>query len=74
MNGGYTTYTCAVCGDSYVSDEVGALGHTKGEAVRENEVAADCLNAGSYESVIYCTVCGEELSRETVTVKALGHK
>ncbi len=26
-NGGYTTYTCANCGDSYVSDETPALGH-----------------------------------------------
>ena len=25
--GGYTTYTCAKCGDSYVADEVAALGH-----------------------------------------------
>ena len=25
--GGYTTYTCSVCGDSYVADETDALGH-----------------------------------------------
>ncbi len=25
--GGYTTYTCSACGDSYVADEVPALGH-----------------------------------------------
>ncbi|MBR6650406.1 MAG: hypothetical protein IKL36_03240, partial [Clostridia bacterium] len=25
---GYTTYTCSVCGDSYVADEVPALGHS----------------------------------------------
>jgi len=25
---GYTTYTCAACGDSYVADEVAAKGHT----------------------------------------------
>ncbi|MBQ8767388.1 MAG: Ig domain-containing protein, partial [Clostridia bacterium] len=24
---GYTTYTCSICGDSYVSDEVSATGH-----------------------------------------------
>lgn len=28
--GGYTTYTCANCGDSYVADKVDALGHTPG--------------------------------------------
>ena len=26
--GGYTTYTCSACGDSYVADEVEALGHS----------------------------------------------
>ncbi len=47
--------------------------HTPGEAVRENEVAADCETAGSYDSVVYCAECGEEISRESVTVPALGH-
>ena len=70
--GGYTTYTCS-CGDSYIADEVPATGHTPAEAVRENEVPADCTTAGSYESVVYCSVCNEEISRQTVTVDALGH-
>ncbi|MCD8118283.1 MAG: hypothetical protein LUE29_02100, partial [Lachnospiraceae bacterium] len=50
-----------------------ATGHTEGEAVKENEVAATCTEDGSYDSVVYCTECGEELSRETVTVSATGH-
>jgi ABC-type uncharacterized transport system substrate-binding protein len=41
--------------------------------VKENEVAATCTAAGSYDMVVYCTVCGAELSRETTTVPALGH-
>ncbi|MCD7783916.1 MAG: glycosyl hydrolase 53 family protein [Firmicutes bacterium] len=72
-DGGYTTYTCTVCGDSYVADETDATGHTKGEAVIENSVAATCTTDGSYDSVVYCSVCGEEISRETVTVPATGH-
>ena len=72
--GGYTTYTCSACGDTYVADEVDALGHTASEAVTENENAADCTEAGSYDSVVYCSVCKAEISRETVTVPALGHK
>ena len=71
--GGYTTYTCSVCGDSYTDDETEALGHSEAEAVEENEVEATCTENGSYDSVVYCSVCGEELSRETVTVKATGH-
>ena len=35
--------------------------HTPGEAVKENETAS------SYESVVYCSVCGAELSREVVS-------
>ena len=68
---GYTTYTCSVCGDSYVADEVAALGHTPGETVVENNVPSDYNNAGSYENVVYCTVCNVELSRNKVTVPML---
>jgi predicted heme/steroid binding protein len=47
--------------------------HTPANAVRENEVAATCENNGSYDEVVYCSVCGDELSRETKTIPALGH-
>ena len=46
---------------------VPALGHVPGDVVNENVVGADCYTAGSYDKVVYCTVCGCELSRETVT-------
>jgi len=69
---GYTTYTCH-CGDTYVGNEVPATGHTQGAAVRENETAAACGQPGSYDSVIYCTVCSVEIGRETISVDALGH-
>ena len=52
---------------------VEALGHTELPAVVENEVAADCENAGSYDLVVYCDVCKAEVSRTTETVEALGH-
>ncbi|MCD7822798.1 MAG: leucine-rich repeat protein [Oscillospiraceae bacterium] len=106
--GGYTTYTCSVCKDSYVADETAALGHdytsevtkeatcteagvmtytctrgddsytaeipatghTEGEAIIENEVAATCTTDGSYDSVVYCSICHEELLREAVVVPA----
>ena len=66
---------CSVCDKILVAQEtVAAKGHAAGAVVVENEVAADCENTGSYENVTYCTVCDEELSREKVTVDALGHK
>ena len=39
----------------------------------ENEVAATCTEDGSYDFVTYCPACGEEISRDTVVVPALGH-
>ena len=64
--------TCSRCDyTSYV--EIPALGHTPGEAVEENRVEATCTEAGSYDSVTYCTVCGDELTRETIAIAALGH-
>ena len=76
---GSVTYTASVSfnGKSYTdvkTETLEALGHTPGEAVRENEVAATCETDGSYDEVVYCTVCHKELSRETKTVPALGHE
>jgi hypothetical protein len=48
-------------------------GHVAGNAVRENEVAVSCTVDGGYDEVVYCTVCGEELSRAHTTISAPGH-
>ena len=50
-----------------------ALGHKESEAVVENNVLPTCTVDGSYDSVVYCSVCNEELSRNTVVVPMLGH-
>ena len=63
--------TCS-CGEKE-TEMIAALGHTAGEAVRENEKAPTCTAKGSYEEVVSCTVCEEEVSRKTVEVAALGH-
>ena len=70
---GYTTYTCSVCGDTYTANETPANGHSPAEAVRENEVAATCNTDGSYESVVYCSVCSTQISRDTIVVPAHGN-
>ncbi|MBR4863301.1 MAG: hypothetical protein IKU07_01890, partial [Oscillospiraceae bacterium] len=44
--------------------------HYPGEAVIENVVEQTCEAAGSYESVVCCTVCDLEISRETVEIPA----
>ena len=47
--------------------------HTSTTTFKDNEVASSCTTTGSYDSVTICEDCGEELSRETVTVSANGH-
>ena len=64
--------TCA-CGAKETAP-VSALGHGKELSVRENETPATCTAKGSYEEVVYCAVCEEELSRKTVETPAAGHR
>ena len=47
--------------------------HIAGAAVKENEIPATCTTNGSYDEVVYCTVCNAEVSREAKTIDALGH-
>ena len=71
--GGYTTYTCFRCGDSYVAGETEALGHKPGETVKENDVAPPCTKVGSYDMATYCSICNAEINREHNDVAALGY-
>ena len=59
--------------DQFKTVEIAATGHTEQGNVRENETEPTCEEAGSYDEVVYCQVCGEEISRETKTESALGH-
>ena len=72
---GYTTYICNNDeAHTYVSDYVDATGHTEAEAIKENVVPSNCTEGGSYDEVIKCATCGEELSRTEKTTAPLGHK
>ena len=64
-DGGYTSYTCSGCGDSYVGDETEALGHTPGEWIVETEAAVGIVGS-KYKP---CTVCSVKL--ETASIDAL---
>ncbi len=69
---GYTTYTCTKCGDSYIADEVAALGHDV--LVREeNFVSPTCTSEGSYDEVSYCTVCNEVVRCMPKVIEKLAH-
>ena len=71
--GGEATCTekavCEVCNQPYGEPN----GHTPGEPVEENVVPATCQHAGGYDKVVYCTVCGDEISREEIVIGKLLH-
>lgn len=69
---GVMTYTCGRC-DEIRTEKIEKQPHTPGEEVRENIINASCETAGSYDIVVYCTVCNEEISRNTQSIAALGH-
>ena len=71
---GYVPYHCSRCSETKKENTVSALGHAPGDAQIENDVAATCTAARHYDKVVYCTKCGAEISRETITDgDALGH-
>lgn len=47
--------------------------HTPWDAIRENEVAPTCEDEGCYDAVVYCSSCGDELSRAKKIIAAVGH-
>lgn len=69
---GQKKFTCTECGEERV-EQIPAMGHATSSPRKENVDKSTCLEGGSYESVVYCLVCGEELSREQVTTEAIGH-
>ena len=63
--GGYTTYTCTVCGESYKDNETAALGHT---VVTDKAVPATYTTEGKTEGK-HCSVCGEVLVAQKTIAK-----
>ena len=59
-----------VCGCGTIVDEEE---HKASTPVKENEHAATCTTDGSHDEVIYCSVCGYEMSRTNKIDKAKGH-
>ena len=68
---GELTITCSSCGKTY-TQSIPMVAHTPSGAVEENRVEPICVEDGSYDSVVYCSVCNTELSRETTVIPATG--
>ncbi len=63
--GGYTTYTCEICGDTYTADETQPLGHNY---ILDDHVLPTCTEDG--KEVEVCMICNDV---KTTVIKALGH-
>ena len=61
-------FTLTACGDND-----GEHIHVPNSAVRENEAAATCASSGSFDEVVYCDECSEEISRTIKTIEKLSH-
>ncbi len=65
---------CSACGETLTEQkELPANGHTPANTVEENYVAPTCTENGIKDVVVYCSVCDEEISRDTVVINATGH-
>lgn len=65
---------CSVCNTVTVAQtEIPATGHTNGEPVRENVQDSTCTATGSYDEVVYCSVCGAEISKTKKTIEMKAH-
>ena len=74
LDEGYTTYHCELCDKDIVGNITEPAGHVPAEKpVVENYVDPTCTVEGSYDNVIYCSVCSAELSRTAMVVEPLGH-
>ena len=47
--------------------------HSPSEAKKENIRPSTCTVNGSYDEVVYCSVCGVEIIRETKTLELIAH-
>ena len=69
---GQIVSVCSICGNTE-TEIIKKKAHMPAAAVAESKVDATCEKGGSYDSVVKCQDCKTELSRETITIPALGH-
>ena len=74
-NDGSIVYTCLRDASHTKTEKIPATGkHKLKAAVKEKLKAATYTATGSYDSVVYCSVCGAEISRTKITVPKLAKK
>lgn len=70
---GEMTFTCAVCQTTKIEPIAKLTTHTPADPVKENEILSTYTKPGSYDEVVCCAVCGDELSRKTIVTPIIDH-
>lgn len=84
VQGNIEYYSCSRCNKLFANEsgateltaeqiKTALAAHTPSTAVVENDVASTCTTAGHYQEVVYCSVCGVELSRDTYNKELKAH-
>lgn len=84
VQGNIEYYSCSRCKKLFANEsgateltaeqiKTALAAHTPSKAVVENDVASTCTTAGHYQKVVYCSVCGVELSRDTYNKELKAH-
>ena len=65
---------CTKCEEILETKAIDKLeAHTPAEGKKEKFVDSDCETKGSYDIVVYCSICHNELERTSIEVAAKGH-
>ena len=72
-NNGKKAKICKNDNKHIIYENIPSLGHSPEPAVSENIIEPTCTQSGSYDLVVYCSVCGDELSRTTKVLNPLEH-
>lgn len=64
---------CSICGKILTAqEEIASTGHTDGEPDIGILLEATCTEAGEQQVIVYCAICGEELSNVIEPIPATG--
>ena len=70
---GMKSHRCNTCGYNETA-MIDTIDHTPGAAETQSFTNATCTTDGHYDSVISCSMCRTEISRERIIIPAKGHR
>ncbi len=73
VHNGSKSRHCTRCTEKIEITSIPSFGHTDGDTLTENYYSPTCTIEGSYEEVIYCLTCKQEISRNKIIIPTKGH-